>query len=48
MDMQSCQVMVDGQLSEAWRVVDGDLDLTTTVGPHTILIAHGRGSATAK
>lgn len=31
----------------AWRVVDGDLELTTTVGPHTILIAHGRGSATA-
>lgn len=48
MDTEFCQVTIDGQLSEAWRVVDGDLELTTTVGPHTILVTHGRGTATGR
>ncbi len=39
-DPQRCRVTIDGQPSDAWRLVDGDLEIATTVGPHTFLIAH--------
>ncbi|MGQ4810599.1 hypothetical protein NKDENANG_04080 [Candidatus Entotheonellaceae bacterium PAL068K] len=38
LDPSSCHVAIDGQPSEAWRVVDGHLEITTTVGSHTVLI----------
>ena len=40
LDLQRCAVMVDGQPSDDWRMVDGEMEITTTVGPHTFLITH--------
>jgi hypothetical protein len=37
-DPGSCSVVVDGQASDDWRAVDGDLEVATDVGPHTFLI----------
>ena len=34
----SCTVVADGERSGAWREVDGDLEVSTTVGEHTFLI----------
>lgn len=33
-----CRVKIDGEVSENWRIVDGDLEITATVGEHTFLI----------
>ena len=40
LDLQRCSVIVDGQPSEDWHIVDGDIEITTTVGQHTFLITH--------
>ena len=34
------RVLIDGRPSEQWAVVDGELEITTTVGEHTFLISH--------
>jgi hypothetical protein len=34
------RVLIDDRPSEQWSIVDGDLEITTTVGEHTILISH--------
>ena len=34
------RVLIDGRPSEQWAIVDGELEITTTVGEHTILISH--------
>ncbi|ETW92292.1 MAG: hypothetical protein ETSY1_44300 [Candidatus Entotheonella factor] len=41
-DTQRCHVTVDGESSDDWdwRVVDDELEITTTVGEHTFLITH--------
>lgn len=31
---------MDDRPSEQWSIVDGELEVTTTVGEHTILISH--------
>jgi hypothetical protein len=36
---ESCRVIVDGQLHENWRVVEGELEINTIVGEHTFIIA---------
>ena len=33
-----CSVVADGKTSDDWREVDGDLEVSTTVGTHTFLI----------
>ncbi len=33
-----CSVIIDGATSDAWRAVDGDIEIETTVGEHTFLI----------
>ena len=33
-----CKVIVDGKISEDWRIADGDLEISTTIGEHTFLI----------
>ena len=33
----ACTVVVDGEKSDDWREVDGDLEVLTTVGEHTFL-----------
>ena len=35
---QACTVIVDGVKSDDWREVDGDLEVSTTVGEHRFLI----------
>ncbi len=35
---EHCVVEADGVLSDDWRVVDGDLEVSTTVGTHTFII----------
>ena len=37
-DPHHCMLTVDGQPSDSWRSVDGELEIVTTVGPHTFLI----------
>ena len=37
-DPNHCTVTVDGQPSDNWRVVDGELEIMTTIGEHTFLI----------
>ena len=37
-DPNHCTVTVDGQPSDNWRVVDGELEIMTTLGEHTFLI----------
>ena len=37
-DPKACTVIVDGEKSDDWREVEGDLEVSTTVGPHTFLI----------
>jgi hypothetical protein len=39
-NVNNVNVMIDGQLSDQWSVVDGELEITTTVGEHTIMISH--------
>ena len=38
-DSQRCRVIADGEPYESWRVVDGALEIDTTVGEHTFIIA---------
>ena len=38
-DAQRCKVTVDGQPSQGWRIVDDELEITTTVAEHTIVIS---------
>ncbi len=33
-----CLVTVDGEISEGWRAVDGDIEIRTTVAEHTFLV----------
>ncbi len=40
LDVQHCGVTIDGQQSDDWRIVNGELEITTTVGQHTFLITH--------
>ncbi len=40
LDPHGCRVTIDGQRSDDWRMVDGELEIATTVGPHTFLITH--------
>ena len=35
---QRCSVIADGTVSDAWRAVDGDIEIATTVGEHTFLV----------
>jgi hypothetical protein len=35
---QTCAVEVDGVRSNAWRIVDGDIEISTTVGKHSFVI----------
>ena len=39
-DAQNCNVNTDGESTTNWRVVDGDLEISTTVGQHTFVITH--------
>ncbi len=41
-DTQHCNVTVDGESSDDWdwRIVDGEMEITTTIGEHTFLIRH--------
>ena len=39
-DTQSCDVTTDGDSLRNWRIVDGELEISTTVGQHTFVIAH--------
>ena len=39
---EHCVVEADGVLSDDWRVVDGDLEVSTTVGTHTFIIRCNR------
>ena len=38
-DPTSCRVEIDGSSSDDWRIVSGDLEITTTVGEHVILVS---------
>ena len=38
---QSCIVEVDGVVSRDWHIVEGDLEISTTVGTHTFIIRCG-------
>ena len=39
-DPGTCRIEVDGRPSTNWRVVDGDLEITTTVAEHLIRVTH--------
>lgn len=45
-DPASCQVDIDGQLSGDWRIVEGDLEITTTVAEHVISVTDVRNRLT--
>ena len=34
----ACTVIADGEKSDDWREVDGDIEISTTVGEHTFLV----------
>ena len=40
---QRCRVTMDGQPSQDWRVVGDELEITTTVAPHTFVISQQWG-----
>ena len=44
-DLGTCRVEVDGRPSTGWRVIDGDLEITTTVGEHLVRVAHKRSTS---
>lgn len=46
LESASCQVETDGRLSDDWCVVEGDLEITTSVGEHVILVTDGRSALT--
>ena len=35
---ENCRVEVDGEVSDAWRAVEGDIEISTTVGEHTFVL----------
>ena len=37
-DPEYCAVVADGEILDAWRIVDGDIEISTTVGEHTFLV----------
>ena len=39
LDPHHCQVTIDGQPSNNWRIVDGELEIATMIGQHTFVIA---------
>ena len=39
-EVQSCDVITDGESTGNWRVVNGELEISTTVGQHTFVITH--------
>ena len=41
-DPTACQVEIDGRASDDWRVVEGDLEITTTVAEHVVVVTHRR------
>ena len=43
LDPTSCQVEIDGRPSDAWRIVEGDLEINTIVAEHVILVTHEAG-----
>ena len=42
-DAQRCRVRVDGQPSQDWRIDGDELEITTTVAEHTIVISQQWG-----
>ena len=34
----NCTVVADGAMSDDWRAVEGDIEVSTTVGEHTFVI----------
>lgn len=44
-DPGTCRVEVDGRPSSDWRIVDGYLEVATTVGEHQIHVTHQRAAA---
>ena len=42
-DAQRCRVTVDGQPSQDWRIVNDELEITTTVAEHTFVISQQWG-----
>ena len=44
-DPAACQVEIDGRLSDDWRIVEGDLEITTTVAEHVISVTHAKPAA---
>ena len=41
-DPASCQVEIDDRVCDDWRIVEGDLEITTTVAAHLIRVTHER------
>lgn len=39
-NVNNVTVMMDDHLSDQWSIVDGELEIPTTVGKHTIIISH--------
>ena len=39
-NVNNINVVIDDQLSDQWSIVDGELEITTKVGEHTIMISH--------
>jgi len=37
-DPNICRVKIDGEISDNWKIVGGDLEISTTIGEHTFLI----------
>ena len=37
-DPEYCTVVADGEVSDDWRAVDGDIEVSTTVGVHTFVV----------
>ena len=44
-EAQRCKVTVDGQPSQDWRIVNDELEIITTVAPHTFVISQQWGGA---
>lgn len=37
-DSDRCTIVADGVVSDDWRAVDGDIEISTTVGEHTFVV----------
>ena len=37
-DPDCCTVVADGEVSDEWRAVDGDIEVLTTIGEHTFVV----------